>query len=92
MESISIVLYRPELAAAVADMWNASRDSWGGGNSITTAEQIRQEEARSDALAVYLAMDGESVVGYCSLAEYREDTGALYIPLLNVRPDYHGKK
>ncbi|MFS0556536.1 N-acetyltransferase family protein [Brevibacillus sp. 179-C9.3 HS] len=90
--SISLVTYRPELAAAVADMWNASRDSWGGGNSITTAEQIRQEEANSDALVVYLAMDGETVVGYCSLGEYREDTGALYIPLLNVRPDYHGKK
>ncbi|MFF0828189.1 GNAT family N-acetyltransferase [Brevibacillus sp. NPDC003359] len=90
--SISIVTYRPELAAAVADMWNASRDSWGGGNSITTAEQIRQEEAASDAITVYLAMEGETVVGYCSLAEYREDTGALYIPLLNVRPNYHGKK
>ncbi|MCC0563318.1 GNAT family N-acetyltransferase [Brevibacillus borstelensis] len=92
MESISIVPYRSELAAAVADMWNASRDSWGGGNSITTAEQILQEEASSDSLAVYLAMDGDKVVGYCSLAEYREDTGALYIPLLNVRPDYQGKK
>jgi len=92
IESISLVPYRPELAAAVADMWNASRDSWGGGNSITTAEQIRQEEASSDSLAVYLAMDGETVVGYCSLSEYREDTGALYIPLLNVRPEYHGKK
>ncbi|UVI28437.1 GNAT family N-acetyltransferase [Paenibacillus spongiae] len=92
MESISIVPYRPELAAAVADMWNGSRDSWGGGSSITTAEQIRQEEASSDALAVYLAMDRDLAVGYCSLSEYREDTGALYIPLLNVRPEYHGKK
>ena len=92
MESLLIVPYRPELAAAVADMWNASRDGWGGGNSITTAEQIRQEEASSDALAVYLAMDGDIVAGYCSLGEYREDTGALYIPLLNVRPDYQGKK
>ncbi|QRG69001.1 GNAT family N-acetyltransferase [Brevibacillus choshinensis] len=92
MESISIVSYGPEWAQAVAEMWNASRDSWGGGNSITTAEQIRQEEASSDALAVYLAIAGDRVVGYCSLAEYREDTGALYIPLLNVRPEYHGKK
>lgn len=92
MESISIVPYLPEWAPGVADMWNASRDSWGGGNSITTAEQIRQEEANSDALAVYLAVAGQVVVGYCSLAEYREDTGALYIPLLNVRPEYHGKK
>ncbi len=92
MESIVIVPYRPELAAAVADMWNGSRDSWGGGNTIRTADQIRQEEASSDSLAVYLAMAGDTVVGYCSLAEYREDTGALYIPLLNVLPEYHGKK
>lgn len=37
-------------------------------------------------------MDGDVVVGYCGLSEYREDEGALYIPLLNVRVDYHGKK
>ncbi|GKU80581.1 GNAT family N-acetyltransferase [Paenibacillus sp. L3-i20] len=92
MNEISIVPYHPDLAPQVADMWNSSRDSWGGGNSISTAEQIRQDESSSDSLALYLAIDGEKVVGYCSLAEYREDTGALYVPLLNVRPDYHGKK
>ncbi|MCH1627112.1 GNAT family N-acetyltransferase [Fredinandcohnia sp. SECRCQ15] len=37
-------------------------------------------------------MDGDAVVGYCGLCEYREDEGALYIPLLNVRTDYHGQK
>ncbi|MCY9513383.1 GNAT family N-acetyltransferase [Paenibacillus apiarius] len=92
MEPIAIVRYQPQYAAAVADMWNASKDSWGGGNSIRTAEQVRVEEENSDSLIVYLAMEQEIVVGYCSLLEYREDTGALYLGLLNVRPDYHGKK
>ncbi|MBH5318958.1 GNAT family N-acetyltransferase [Paenibacillus sp. GSMTC-2017] len=92
MNPITIVPYHPDLAGQVADMWNNSRDSWGDSNSISTAEQVKQEESSSDSLALYLAMDGEKVVGYCSLGEYREDTGALYIPLLNVRPDYHGKK
>lgn len=92
MEQIRIVEYHLELAEGIADMWNDSRDSWGGSGSITTGEQVRQEEANSDSLVVYLAMEGDMVVGYCGLSEYREDTGALYIPLLNVRPAYHGKK
>jgi ribosomal protein S18 acetylase RimI-like enzyme len=92
MEQIRIVNYRPELAAAVADMWNKSRDGWGGGTSVTTEEQVRQQEANSDNINLFIAMDGEAVVGYCGLSEYREDEGALYIPLLNVRGDYQGKK
>ncbi|WP_246009415.1 GNAT family N-acetyltransferase [Brevibacillus fluminis] len=92
MDRINLVDYRPELAAAVANMWNNSQDGWGGGNSIKTTEQVLQEEATSDALRVFLAMDGEQVAGYCSFGEYREDTGALYIPLLNVRPEYQGQK
>ncbi|MET3287708.1 UNVERIFIED_CONTAM: GNAT superfamily N-acetyltransferase [Brevibacillus sp. OAP136] len=92
MDRINLVDYRPELAAAVANMWNNSQDGWGGGNSIKTTEQVLQEESTSDALRVFLAMDGEQVAGYCSFGEYREDTGALYIPLLNVRPEYQGQK
>lgn len=92
MDRIHLTTYRPELAAAVAQMWNSSQDGWGGGNTIKTTEQILQEEASSDALNVFLAMSGEQVAGYCSFGEYREDTGALYIPLLNVHPDYQGQK
>lgn len=92
MGNIQIQLYTPKHAAAVADMWNASRDSWGGASNLKTAEQVLQEEANSDSMFVFLAMDEERVVGYCSLCEYREDTGALYIALLNVDPDYHGQK
>jgi hypothetical protein len=73
-------------------MWNKSSVSWGGSNVVTTEEDIIQEHESSIHLNVYLAVDGDEVVGYCSFSEYKEDEGALYIALLNVRPDYHGKK
>lgn len=92
MNPIAIVRYRPEYAAGVAEMWNRSQEGWGDGDTIRTAERVRTEEEGSDALEVYLALDQDAVVGYCSLFEYREDTGALYIGLLNVRPDYHGRR
>lgn len=90
--NIEIVEYRHELAAGVADMWNHSREGWGGGSDISTAESVRQQEENSINLNTYLALDGDRVAGYCGLSEYREDSGALYIPLLNVREEYHGKK
>lgn len=91
-ESIKIVKYREDLAKSVADMWNESRESWGGDASIKTEEQVKQQEANSEDLFLYLALDGEKVVGYCGISEYKEDINALYIRLLNVHPDYHGKK
>ncbi|WP_233569750.1 GNAT family N-acetyltransferase [Falsibacillus albus] len=92
IKQYEIVEYHPKYAAAVAEMWNNSQDGWGGGNTIQTEEQVLKQEANSTNLHLFLALDGEKVVGYCSLGEYREDEGALYIPLLNVRGDYHGKK
>jgi ribosomal protein S18 acetylase RimI-like enzyme len=92
VDMIKIVEYHPDLAAGVAEMWNNSREGWGGHNSIKTAEQVRIEEENSTNIKLFLAMDGDKIVGYCSFGEYREDDGALYIPLLNVRTDYHGKK
>ncbi|WP_053365881.1 GNAT family N-acetyltransferase [Bacillus sp. FJAT-27245] len=91
-EKIKIVEYHEGLAAGVAEMWNLSREGWGGDAQVTTAEKVRVQEANSGNLNLFLAMDGDKVVGYCGLCEYREDEGALYIPLLNVRTDYHGKK
>jgi GNAT superfamily N-acetyltransferase len=92
MSQINIKEYDASLALGVAEMWNRSMDGWGGGSSLTTAEQVEQKEAKSDNLHLYLATLGDEVVGYCGLSEYREDTGALYIPLLNVRTDMHGQK
>ncbi|MBM6619335.1 GNAT family N-acetyltransferase [Bacillus suaedaesalsae] len=91
-QKIKIVEYNEKLAAGVAEMWNLSRDGWGGDSHVTTEEKVRTQEANSSNLNLYLAMDDETVVGYCGLSEYREDEGALYIPLLNARTDYHGRK
>jgi ribosomal protein S18 acetylase RimI-like enzyme len=89
---IQIEKYHEGLAAGVAKMWNLSRDGWGGDTRVMTEEQVKKKEANSDNIELYLALDGEEVVGYCGLSEYKEDTGSLYIPLLNVRTDYHGHK
>lgn len=89
---IQIVSYHEGLAAGVAKMWNLSRDSWGGDTRVMTEEQVKTKEANSENIELYLALDENEVVGYCGLSEYKEDTGSLYIPLLNVLPSYHGKK
>jgi len=90
--NITIVEYDHSYAAAVADMWTRSGDSWGGFNIVTSAESVRQEEETSVYLNLYLAVAGDEVVGYCKLAQWMQDEGALYIAGLNVRPDMHGRK
>ncbi|KAF0818702.1 hypothetical protein KIS4809_2410 [Bacillus sp. ZZV12-4809] len=91
-DKLIIAEYHEGFAAGIAKMWNLSRDSWGGDTSVMTEEQVKTKEANNGNITLYLALDGEEVVGYCGLSEYKEDTGSLYIPLLNVRPDYHGRK
>src|SRR5699024_6568180 len=76
----------------IADMWNESQDNWGGNSAVTTAEEVKQQEANSSDLNLYIAMDGDKAVGYCGLSEFMDDKQTLYIPLLNVRGDYQGKK
>ncbi|GGO01328.1 GNAT family N-acetyltransferase [Saccharibacillus kuerlensis] len=89
---IRIVEYEPAYAASLAEMWNLSADSWGGDAYVHTEEDTLKRQERSTDLQTFLALDGETVVGFCSFSYYQEDEGALYIPLLNVRPDYHGRK
>jgi len=91
-EQIRIVEYDPSYAGALAEMWNRSNESWGGGGTLRTEDTVRREMESSSNLHVFLAVDGKEVVGFCSFAHYRQDEGALYVPLLNVRPDYHGYK
>lgn len=92
MKNIKVVEYQELYAAKIADMWNKSSENWGGYDSLKTDQDVINETRNSGDLNVYLALDEEEVVGYCSFSEYRQDEGACYIPLLNVRPDYHGKK
>jgi ribosomal protein S18 acetylase RimI-like enzyme len=92
MNDIKVVQYHEGWAKQVAKMWNLSREGWGGDTRVMTEEQVIQKEAHSENIALFLAVDGEEVVGYCGLSEYKDDFGSLYIPLLNVRPDYQGQK
>ncbi|WP_456274586.1 GNAT family N-acetyltransferase [Bacillus sp. AK031] len=91
-EQVKIVEYHEGLAKGVAKMWNESRENWGADATVTTEQDVKEKEANSVNLHLFLAMAGEEVVGYCGLSQYREDEGALYIPLLNVHPDYQGLK
>ncbi|WP_054940565.1 GNAT family N-acetyltransferase [Paenibacillus ihuae] len=79
-------------AKSIAEMWNRSFESWGGDNAYLTEQSVIDEHRNSTHLKLFLAVVAEEVIGYCSFSHYKEDTGALYIPLLNVRPDYHGRK
>lgn len=92
MNEIKIVEYSPSLAKAVSDMWNLSSSGWNGASMARTPEMVIREHSNAHHLNVFLAVKGDEVIGYCSLDKYTYDEGALYIDLLNVRPDYHGKK
>jgi ribosomal protein S18 acetylase RimI-like enzyme len=91
-QTVRIVEYKPNLAAALADMWNRSGDSWGGYNIEFTAESVRDSEAASVYENHYLAMIGDEIVGCCKIGRWTEGEGALYVEVLNVRPDLHGRK
>jgi len=72
-------------------MWAKSGDDWGGDSGIRTPQQIIDEHSGAANFNVYLALDGDAVVGYCSLSRYFYDANTAYIPLLNVQSDYQGK-
>ena len=90
--NIKIVEYNDTLAPAIAQMWNKSNESWGGGSGVKTAEQIIIEHSSMAYYNVYIALDGQEAVGYCCLLRSYYDENTLYIALLGVRPDYHGAK
>lgn len=92
MNEIKIVKYEHAYAEALADMWNKSGENWGGEEVIRTAEDVKTENESMGNICAFLALDGEEIVGYCSFSQYKQDEGASYIPLLNVRPDCIGKK
>ncbi len=89
---MKIVQYNDSYALKVAEMWNKSSSSWGNDESLKTESDIISSESSSGNLKLYLAVIDDEVVGYCSFSEYKHDEGASYLPLLNVRPDFHGKR
>lgn len=92
MSDIKVVEYQRKYAKSIAEMWNRSGENWGGETYLETEESVIANYENSEHLNTWLAVDGEEVVGLCGFSEYRIDEGASYIPILNVRPDYHNKK
>ena len=92
LENIKIIEYEKKYAAKVAEMWNKSSEGWQGEQLIETEQSILSSEESSAYLKLYLALYQNEIIGYCKLSEYEEDKDTWYIDLLNVRPDFHGKK
>ena len=88
---IKIIEYTPDHAQGISDMWVKCSGDWGGDAGIRTPSQIIAEHSGAANFNVFLALDGDIVVGYCSFARYYYDANTTYIPTLTVRPDYQGK-
>jgi len=93
-DGIDIVEYEDSLAQALADMWNKSGEGWGGSfdSGVFTAERMITKKESGAFFNVYVAMRAGEALGYCSLDRYYKDEDTAYVHLLNVRPDWHGKK
>jgi len=75
-----------------ADMWNKSGDGWGGNSGVRTAEQVISDHAAGTFFNVFVAMKDGEAIGYCSFRRFWNDRDTAYVAVLNVRPDWHGKK
>ena len=84
--------YTPAHAKGIADMWNCSGEGWNGEVYNETEATVLNKEANSTHLHLFLALDGEKVVGYCKLTRYPDEANTLLIEPLNVDPAYHGQK
>ena len=93
---IKIVEYDHSLAEGLAEFWNICGQEedgdWGGDSEISSASQIIAQHNAESNFNVYIALDGEAVVGYCSYSRYYYDANTMYVKLLGVRPDYRSKK
>ncbi len=86
--SISIREYTPSDAEAVAKMWNESGAGWPDGWSrVPTSDDFWLDEIHQlDPLAIYLAVEDETVVAYCELNEDSERGDVAWLDLVNVHP------
>lgn len=89
---VQIMEYDDTMASMIADMWNKSGDSWGGSNSVMTAAQVISNYSGGTYYNIFVAIDNDEAVGVCTFARYYNDADTTYVSVLNVRPDYHGKK
>ena len=90
-----VAAFTPADAAAVAAMFNNSEEGWPGGFTDgvpLTAERVLRMERDVQPLATFIAWDGDTAAGYCSLFDYPGERGvAGYVGLLNVATAFQGR-
>lgn len=90
-----ITEFRPEDAAAVAAMFDASTEGWPDGfgdGTPWTVEKVLDLQTSRQPLATFIAWDGDEAAGYCSFYEYPGEPGrAGYVGLLNAATRFHGR-
>jgi len=65
---IRIVEYEVALAESIAKMWNLSTKHWGGEGNVRTAQHVIDQISTATFFNLYIALDGDEVVGYCSIS------------------------
>ncbi len=92
----SITVYRPEMAAEVATMFNAFNELWPGGfggGVPYTEQRVRDWLDQTTAVADLIALDTEGKpVGYCGVYPHYRDRNACYVTILGVVPHVKGYK
>lgn len=86
--------FRVEDAQSLADMFNASDESWPGGfthGMPITAEMLLDHMKKETPISTLVVWDGDKIVGIMELTEYWRDTNVLYVGFLNVVPSHHGR-
>lgn len=90
MSKYRILEYIDSDAQALAIMWRKSSEGWNGEFADETEESTRMREEGNHNLHTFIAKVDDEIVGYCGLGIYQNNAKKMYIPLLNVRYDYHG--
>ena len=78
-------------AQALADMWNASDANWPGTwtrGVPETAEKVRREYERSEAIETFVCVDGEVLAGFCKVSPDHDEPSVDYVALVNVPPSH----
>ncbi len=98
-EAIEIEIhdYDETMAENIAKMWNTWDELWPGGFTQGvpyTAERVKKQFGKSNALAILIAIDkkDKKPVGSCTLYAHWRDKEAAYIGTLGVSPEALGKK
>lgn len=90
-----ITEFRPEDAAAVAEMLNGSSEGWPDGfgdGTPWTVEKVLDMQSGRQPLATFLSWEGADAAGYCSFYEYPGEVGRSgYVGLLNAATRFHGR-